>query len=333
MLASGGGFGRIWRYALFSAALLGVLCAGIAGAGVAEAADPAGSPGTPAAVQSAVLRGEASVPHQPVSPHSSSLNVVVFGDSLGGGIWGGLYHALKTDKRFRVTKVSHPATGLVRDDYFDWTQAVAEVTAERPIDIAVILIGTNDRQPIVENGQRFSFRSPEWEVHYEARIDAVARALMDVGARVYWVGLPVMRSARFGADMQYFNALYERRAVANGAVYVPTWKRTAGEDGAYSAYGRDGNDRIRLLRKDDGVHFTTAGYGMLASFVALEIKAEETGTREIVVGREAVSSGRLANGPAGGSKITFSSLGLKAQIYDRPSWRPGRSDDWSWPRR
>lgn len=316
---------------MFSAVLSGAFCAGLMGVG---AADPAGSPGTPDAVQSAALRGETSILHKPASPDSSSLNVVVFGDSLGGGIWGGLYHELKAGKRFRVTKISHPATGLVRDDYFDWRQAVAEVTAEQTIDIAVVLIGTNDRQPIVEDGQRFSFRSTEWKVRYEARIDAFARALTDAGARVYWVGLPVMRSARFDADMQYFNGLYEKRALANGIVYVPTREKTVGEDGAYSAYGKDGDDRMRLLRKDDGVHFTSEGYGVLASLVATEIETD----------RDAASFRRAVGGPDGGSdggpvreraspKITFASLGLKAQIYDGPTVRPGRSDDWRWPRR
>ena len=256
------------------------------------------------------------------------VNVVVFGDSLGGGIWEGLYWELKSDPRFRVTKVSHPATGLVRDDYFDWNEAAREVAGAQRIDVAIVLIGTNDRQPIVEDGKRHGLRGPSWEALYGARIDRFIATLKGAGARVYWVGLPVMRSTWFGADMQYFNGIYERKARENNVVFVPTWDAMAGPDGGYAAYGEDLQGRVRQLRKDDGVHFTASGYRVLAAHVAQAIARPGEG----VALRVQVASSSAPRSSLG-RQVDIAAIGLKAQIYDGPQVRPGRSDDWRWPRR
>ena len=38
---------------------------------------------------------------------------------------------------------SHPSTGLVRNDYFDWTAAAKRIAAEHP-DTVIMLMGGND---------------------------------------------------------------------------------------------------------------------------------------------------------------------------------------------
>lgn len=194
------------------------------------------------------------------------LNVHVFGDSLGDGVWAGLYRKLPKADGYKVTKHSRVSTGLVRKDFYDWSKAVRQIVAAHRVDVAVVMIGTNDRQAIVENG-RHALRSATWEKIYKARIDDLTQVLKDEGAQVFWVELPAMRSPRFGRDMQYFNSLFEERAAANGITYVRTWQRTLGDNGAYSAYGTDDRGRKRKMRTNDGIHFTMSGYIKLAGFV------------------------------------------------------------------
>jgi hypothetical protein len=208
----------------------------------------------------------APVPDVVPEKRKGLLNVHVFGDSLGDGIWAGLYRTLPKADGYKVTKHSRVSTGLVRKDFYNWSKAVRQIVAKHRVDVAVVMIGTNDRQTIVEGG-RHALRSPGWEAIYKARIDDMTQVLKDEGAEVFWVELPAMRSPRFGRDMKYFNSLFEDRAAANGITYVPTWQRTLGSDGKYSAYGLDDKGRQRLMRTNDGIHFTMRGYVKMAEFV------------------------------------------------------------------
>jgi hypothetical protein len=260
-------------------------------------------------------------------------NIVVLGDSLGDGVWAGLYHALRRDKRFNVIKKSKVATGLVRHDYYDWNDVVREVAADTRIDIAVVVLGTNDRQPIVENGKRYALFDPNWRKVYDARINDFTATLKKTGARIYWVGLPVMRGATFEKDMETFSQIFKTRAAANGINYLPLHDVPADKDGNYQAYGLDAKGRQRLLRAEDGIHFTMAGYDQLVKPIVRLIRQD--------VDRGAVFAGTpqgdrtvaaimgAQTGETAGLQ-SASAIGLKAQIYDVAEGRPGRSDDWRW---
>ena|GEM_PF-2656820 len=262
-------------------------------------------------------------------------NVVVFGDSLGDGVWAGLYHQLRKDKRFNVIRKSKVATGFVRRDYYDWNEAVRQVAGDTVIDIAVVIMGTNDRQTIVEGGARYAPFTPEWRKIYEARVDDFTATLKASGARIYWIGLPVMRGAEFEKDMVSFSDIFERRAAANSIYFLPTHDLLADENGAYMAYGTDGAGRKKLLRAEDGIHFTMDGYGQLVKPVARAI------TRDVDRGLVVADASGLAVSAAaqeaasqetGGQAVAKADndMGLKSQIYDVAETRAGRSDDWRW---
>lgn len=320
----------------------------------------------PAISQNAALTPESSRSNGPVSimpPISGPgdrgspplldriMNVVILGDSLGDGLWAGLYRELKSDPRFNIIKRSKVSTGFVRKDYFDWNAEVERVLAEEQVDIAVIMIGTNDRQVLVDDqGRRHRLRAPGWEAAYKARVDRFTRSLTDEGVLVYWVGLPVMRSPRFGGDMRYFNTIYEERAAANGVPFIPTWNDLADASGAYQAYGPDTNGRRRLLRADDGIHFTLAGYRVLASVVADDLVRDRDAG---ILPGQAVSTHRSAtevpaplNEDASVQQRSSADLrstsseevspvvasSVETEVSEPPELRPGRADDWRWPR-
>lgn len=250
-------------------------------------------------------------------------NIVVMGDSLGDGMWAGLYHVLRQDKRFNVIKKSRVATGFSRHDYYDWNAAVREIAAETRIDIAVVVMGTNDRQPIVENGTRHALFDENWREIYKQRVDDFTTTLKGTGARIYWLELPVMRSPRFGTDMESFNAIFEDRCRANGVTFVSTDDLATGADGGYTAYGPDRSGRTRLLRAEDGIHFTMAGYELLGDRVADAILADVDDAGVPVATSPDMSVELRVTQDA-------DAVRKEAQTYDMADRRPGRSDDWLW---
>ena len=309
---------QVWRLALMAGLVLPLLLFWWASA----AAEPLQL--TPVRVESAALVDSDEPPPVAEKPvQSRRYNVVVMGDSLGDGTWAGLYHVLRQDKRFTVIKKSRVATGFSRADYYDWNAAVREIAAETRIDIAVVVMGTNDRQPIVEKGKRHALFEPGWREIYERRVDQFTATLQATGARIYWLELPVMRSPRFGGDMAQFNEIFEDRARANGVAFVSTQGLATDESGAYTAYGADRFGRTRLLRAEDGIHFTMPGYELLGARMADAILADiESGYAAVRVA-EAVP-------PVPEVPAAVESVARESFVYDTSGRRPGRSDDWRW---
>lgn len=287
------------------------------GGGISEAAltEEGAAPAKPAA--------SATKP-KPVAPkvaHEGPYNLVVLGDSLGDGLWAGLYHVLRNDKQFKVIKKSKVATGLVRHDYYNWNKVVEEIAADTPIDIAVVVMGTNDRQAMVVNGKRHARFSPEWERIYAERVEEFIDTLKATGAQIYWMELPVMRLPNFDADMQKFNSIFEEETRKEGIRFVRTRDLGTDGNGAYEAYGADRFGRKRLLRAEDGIHFSMAGYELLGKRMADRVKQglRQSAPTSIAMAEETAPQAK----PKKAEQVAENAAPM-------PVLRPGRSDDWRW---
>ena len=62
-------------------------------------------------------------------PEQNRYRVYVFGDSLGDGLWQGLYRAFNPEGNIDVVKKSRVSTGFVRTDYFDWNKRLTRILA------------------------------------------------------------------------------------------------------------------------------------------------------------------------------------------------------------
>ena len=262
---------------------------------VAAAAKPlfkaeARAPGMPAQLAAAVSPPPAQVLHV-----SSGRPVVigVFGDSLGDGLWAGLYRQLRDGKSYEVVKFSRAATGLARYDYVNVQEQAADQLSGRHVDVAVIMVGANDEQGIIEGGRVDGFFTPRWRQLYTGRIDALVNLLRSRGAAVYWVGLPRMRRGGFDQKAQLLNSLYAGRAQALGVPFIPTVPVTVDGQGGYDDYLYEGG-RPRLMRAKDGVHMTMAGYLRIASPVSGLIRAD--------VGRAVAARRSQTRADAGGGE-------------------------------
>lgn len=219
----------------------------------------------------------------------SRIRIALIGDSLAEALALGLEAdpGLKSDYAFRQKLVS--ASGLVREDYFDWPKALSALLAEtRGFAALIVLVGLNDRQIIRQNGENLEPLSEAWRDMYRQRVDALLAVAAKAGLPVLWVGLPPMRQAKLSSELALINALQRDQVGALGQSFVEISDAFADASGEFSATGPDIlGDHVRL-RAADGIHFTSAGQRKLAFFVARAL-------RKLLGERQLNASGEAAN--------------------------------------
>ncbi len=203
---------------------------------------------------------------------SGRLRIGVFGDSMADGLWTGLYREMRDQPGVTVTKFSEVSTGLSRYDYVDIQAKTARQIAEEPVDVAVILFGTNDAQGISLDGEIHDFGTEGWKAAYAKRVDDLVAMLRGQNVAVYWVGLPAMKRASFDAKMMLINEVVSARMQALGVPWIETESLTQNAEGEYDAYlPETGTGRRRLMRANDGIHMSMAGYLRLTEPVAARL--------------------------------------------------------------
>jgi hypothetical protein len=207
-------------------------------------------------------------------PNGDRYRVVVLGDSLGDGLWSGLYRAFEEDATLEFMQRAKASTGFARTDSYDWNAEVADLLKKETYQIAVIMFGDNDAQPIRSGKDWLKAGSEGWRDIYGQRVEAFIKKLRAANIAVYWVGLPIMRSPGQNGDAEAMNEVFREKAFINGAKFIDTWNGFTDEAGRYSAYGPDMTGQVKRLRADDGVHFTMRGYLKLAHFVEKELRRD-----------------------------------------------------------
>ena len=206
---------------------------------------------------------------------SGKLRVGVFGDSMGDGLWAGLYRDLSKSPGVTVTKFSEVSTGLSRYDYVDIQAKTERQISETSVDVAVVMFGTNDAQGISMDGQIHPFGSDGWKAAYGKRVDGLVALLRSRDVVVYWVGLPKMKRASFDGKMSIINAVVSAHMAALDVPYIPTTALTADADGDYDAYlTAHDSGRRQLMRANDGIHMSMAGYLRISEPVAQRLITE-----------------------------------------------------------
>jgi uncharacterized protein len=228
-------------------------------------------------------------PHESVTPPSEppgagttevapTTFVLVLGDNLAEWLAFGLERAFEDVPEIGITDKTRLSSGLVRSEFYDWPKAIPEIlAAAAKVDFIVMLVGSNDRQPLRVERDNLEPRSERWREIYVQRVDAIMQALKARGVPVYWVGAPPLRGQRATADMAYLNEIYKERAARNGVTFIDIWNGFTDEQGQYTQFGPDFAGQIRRLRTGDGVHFTAAGARKLALFVEQDLRRDLVG--------------------------------------------------------
>src|SRR3990170_4135216 len=98
-------------------------------------------------------------------PNGDRYRVVVLGDSLGDGLWSGLYRAFEDDATLEFIQKSKASTGFTRTDTYDWNAQLAELLKNDTYQIAVVIFGAEAR-PIRSGKDWLKVGTPGWEEIY-----------------------------------------------------------------------------------------------------------------------------------------------------------------------
>jgi len=227
---------------------------------------PMGS--TPVAAQDALAYRSYLTPF----PNGDRYRVVVLGDASGDGLWNGLYRTFEEDPTVDVLNQSKKWSGFTDPKRYDWNGKIDEILKDGTYHVAVVQFGLGERNPIRKDGKLLKAGTEEWREVYGDRVETFIRKLRAAGLGVYWVGLPVMRSAGNSAAAERLNSVFREKAFVNGAKFVDTWKEFADENGLYTPVGADENGRKHRMRDRDG--FTSRGNLKLAKLVNKELNKD-----------------------------------------------------------
>ncbi|HLO75033.1 MAG TPA: DUF459 domain-containing protein [Magnetospirillum sp.] len=193
------------------------------------------------------------------------VSIAILGDSMADGLWGGVFRALHTDATYVLPRLGRTGSGLGHSAKYDWIAGTKQILQKDKPDIAVVSIGLNDRVSIIVDQHSYAFGTSRWRSAYADRVDALMILLKEAKVPTYWIGLPSMRDEAARADAKVLNAIFAERAAVHGVTFVPMWSITEDKTGeTYQTHAVDSSGRRLLVRADDGVHYTAAGYDMLA---------------------------------------------------------------------
>jgi len=235
--------------------------------------DPEAAPGgeivlPPEAIPSVTTGGEGAIETTgPIRTPTgrNKLRVAVVGDSLASGLGTYLERVLKPSL-VRVSRQGRISTGLARPDYFDWPAAMTQIVDRFRPDLVVVMLGENDNQALRTRGGREEtpVGTFGWPQAYLERVAEFMRIATSRGARVVWVGLPVIRDTGRRELAARQNDIFARAAdEVKRVAYLDSWGLYSTPNRGYTAYMREGGSVVQV-READGVHFTSAGYTMLA---------------------------------------------------------------------
>ena len=195
------------------------------------------------------------------------LRMFFFGDSQMRSIAAGMTRALGSDTSIAVRDLSVPSSGFLRSDYYNWPQKLEAVFAGQKdgerFDAAVIFLGMNDYQDMwTTGGIILTAGSPEWEEVYRKMVKVHLDTALASVPRLYWLGLPVVRSAAYNEKMQYLNAVHDSVAEEyDSKKLVRISLKSLVEQygtGYIGAIKPKGSVWISLMQSD-GIHYTIEG--------------------------------------------------------------------------
>jgi uncharacterized protein len=213
------------------------------------------------------------------------LRVVIIGDSLAAGVGyiaGRVFRPSVVD----IQQHGRISTGLSRPDYFNWFAAMGQIVDGYEPDLVIVMIGENDAQPLQSTSGRIEapVGTQAWPPAYQERAEALMRIATQGGARVVWIGLPIVREPKRWVFIQRQNNRFEAASERVGDVaFLDSWELFDAANDGYTAFHRE-DGRVEEVRESDGLHFTSTGYEILVR-AAAELATEEFGLDPIAYER------------------------------------------------
>ncbi len=236
--------------------------------------DPPAEVEAPAVVAKPKKAALPPVPEKPaIEKSATATRLAVFGDSMAVDLAKALDRLYAEDPNIVIVNQGVGSSGFVRPDFFDWEKTAAEQVAANSFDLAVMIIGINDRQTLkLSEEKSFKALTPEWSDVYKARVSSFVSAIRNANKPIIWIGLPPMSKSDYSNAMGQVSSIQRLAVFSVGGEFVDIYDRFLGEDGKYSSFGPDLNGNRVRMRKEDGIHFSAAGADKLAFYLSQSIK-------------------------------------------------------------
>jgi hypothetical protein len=218
-------------------------------------------------------KATATAPAKPtIAKAENATRVAVFGDSMAVDLGKALDRLYADDPNVVILQQAVPSSGFARPDFYDWNAAIAKAIGANGFDVAVMMIGINDRQTMTVNGTSLKSLTDDWNTEYTARIRRFLDQLRAANKPIIWVGLPPMAGPQFSAAMSQVSSLQRLAVLASGGQFVDIFDKFVDDNGDYERTGPDVNGDQALMRRSDGIHFANAGADKVAYYVSQEIR-------------------------------------------------------------
>jgi len=204
-----------------------------------------------------------------VPTRAAPLKLLIAGDSMTEFLGPSLVNQASSLGKVAGNTVTKYGTGLVRPDFFDWSIFAQQLVTQQNPEAVVVMMGGNDGQGItLANGTVLPDGSEAWAKEYRRRVEVVMRIFSGNGKRrVYWVPMPVPRSAKLAIDYHLMDlAVADAAAVVPGVTDVNIVPRLS-NNGQYSDYLPGLSGQTILARTQDGIHLSTDGANLAAALV------------------------------------------------------------------
>lgn len=221
-----------------------------------------------------IVKEPAKIEQKPAAvPTQDFYKIMVIGDSMAQGIAAGLKSSFGNYSNVKLIDKTRCATGLVRVEYFNWEKNLNKYLRQHDADAAVVVLGTNDGQGMyLEKKKVAYFATEEWDARYRTRVDSIIETLKKNNVKIFWVGLPMVRSSSLAEKMRHLNEIFQERTSKQNVPFIPIWEMTSGQTGGFNSYITRNDGRRYKVRNNDGIHFNLRGYIFLAEYVLVEMK-------------------------------------------------------------
>ncbi|MDF1778263.1 MAG: DUF459 domain-containing protein [Rhizobiaceae bacterium] len=198
--------------------------------------------------------------------------VLVIGDFMASSLADGLQTAFRDAPGMVILKKANGSSGLVRDDFYNWPEVLPAMLDDIQPAVAIIMIGSNDRQQLRQGKNRIPVGSELWNSQYKQRVELLAKAVRSRNIPLIWVGAPPYKSATMSADILAINGMFKTVVDDNEGEYVDIWDGFVDANGKFVYTGSDIKGQQVRLRTKDGIRMTRAGTRKLAFYLEKPIR-------------------------------------------------------------
>lgn len=210
-------------------------------------------------------------------------SVLLVGDSLAHGLAMSLGPDLKDRAGAAFSCFAKVSSGLSNPNVLNWEKTIRMLIEKGAPSLILIMMGVNDANNHIRDGNRLCLvGTPEWVQAYEHRVESFLRIVSASHARVYWIGVPVVREGWLQSRVLLAN-MAARNACGKleNCHFIDTFDALCDENRNYTNYLKESNGSSVRIRTKDGVHFSLAGGNLLARYILLKLEDADNGSSNV----------------------------------------------------